>query len=377
MKQKRYNQEFKETIVELYRADTPVNQLASEYGVSEVTIYKWIKVHSPIGGNESLTPAEIAAIQKESLRLKQEVEILKKGYDHIREKVRDQEIIEHINEEKAHYPVQTMCRVLKLPKSTYYQAAHKMPSAYQIENEEITKRIREIHKASKGRYGAPKIHYLLRKEGFQVSIKRVQRLMKQARVRSIIVKKYRPASFQSLIEERENRLEQDFQTTSINEKWVADITYIHTHKDGWCYLASVLDLHSKKIVGYNFARQMTVELVTQALDNAIQNQDPNEGVILHTDLGTQYTSEAFQKQLKQHGFIQSFSRKGCPYDNACIESFHATLKKEEVYRNRYLDFETAKVALFTYIESWYNRKRIHGAINYLIPDEVETLCRAA
>ncbi|MGN7403249.1 IS3 family transposase [Cytobacillus praedii] len=131
----------------------------------------------------------------------------------------DQEIIEHINEEKAHYPVKTMGRVLKLPKSTYYQAAHKMPSAYQIENEEITKRIREIHKASKGRYGAPKIHYLLRKEGFQVSIKRVQRLMKQAGVRSIIVKKYRPASFQGHIEERENRLEQDFQTTSINEKW--------------------------------------------------------------------------------------------------------------------------------------------------------------
>ncbi len=141
--------------------------------------------------------------------------------------------------------------------------------------------------------------------------------------------------------------------------------------------ASVLDLHSKKIVGYKFDRQMTVKLVMEALENAIQNQCPQKGLIFHTDLGTQYTSEAFQKYLKQHGLIQSFSRKGCPYDNACIESYHATLKKEEVYRNRYLDFETAKVALFTYIENWYNRKRIHGAINYLTPDEVETLCRAA
>ncbi|MGE7925712.1 DDE-type integrase/transposase/recombinase, partial [Viridibacillus arvi] len=157
-----------------------------------------------------------------------------------------------------------MCRVLKLPKSTYYQAAHKKPSVYHLENQHITERIREIHRASDYRY------YLLCKEGFQVSIKRVQRLMKRAGIRSTIVKKYRPTPTQVLVEERENRLNQDFQTTSINEKWVADITYIHTLKDGWCYLASVLDLHSKKIVGYKFSRQMTVELVTQALENAIQ-----------------------------------------------------------------------------------------------------------
>ncbi|MGE7920015.1 IS3 family transposase [Viridibacillus sp. NPDC093762] len=174
----------------------------------------------------------------------------------------DQEIIEHINEENAHYPVQLMCRVLKLPKSTYYQAAHKKPSVYHLENQLITERIREIHQASDRRYGAPKIHYLLCREGFQVSIKRVQRLMKRAGIRSTIVKKYRLTPTQVLVEERENRLNQDFQTTSINEKWVADITYIHTLKDGWCYLASVLDLHSKKIVGYKFSRQMTVDLVT-------------------------------------------------------------------------------------------------------------------
>ncbi|WP_435799593.1 IS3 family transposase [Peribacillus asahii] len=376
MKQKRYNQEFKETIVNLYRSGTPVNQLSSEYGVSEVTIYKWIKVHSPIEGANELTPADISEIQKENLRLKQEVEILKKGYDHIRGKVTNQEIIDHIHVEKTHYPVQMMCRVLKVPKSTYYQAANKKPSVYQLENEQLTERIREIHQESDGRYGAPKIHYLLCKEGLKVSIKRVQRLMRQAGIRSTIVKKYRPTPTQGLVEERENHLNQDFQTTSINEKWVADITYIHTLRDGWCYLASVLDLHSKKIVGYKFSRQMTVELVKQALENAILSQDPLEGLIVHTDLGTQYTSEVFQNQLKKHGMIASFSRKGCPYDNACMESFHATLKKEEVYRNRYLNFETAKLALFQYIESWYNRKRIHGAINYLTPDEVERLCRA-
>ncbi|MGG3806420.1 IS3 family transposase [Metabacillus fastidiosus] len=376
MKQKRYNQEFKETIINLYRSGTPVNQLSSEYGVPEVTIYKWIKMHSPIEGTNELTPADISEIQKENLRLKQEVEIFKKGYDHIREKVTDQEVINHIHVEKAHYSIQMMCRVLKVPKSTYYQAANKKPSVYQLENEQLTTRIRDIHRESNELYGAPKIHFLLCREGWKVSIKRIQRLVRQAGIRSTIIKKYRPTQTQHLVKERENHLNQDFQTTSINEKWVADITYIYTLRDGWFYLASVLDLHSKKIVGYKFSRQMTVELVTQALENAILTQEPLEGLIVHTDLGTQYTSEAFQKQLKKHGIIASFSRKGCPYDNACIESFHATLKKEEVYRNRYSNFETAKLALFQYIESWYNRKRIHGAINYLTPNEVERLCRS-
>ncbi len=120
---------------------------------------------------------------------------------------------------------------------------------------------------------------------------------------------------------------------------------------------------------------MTVELVLQALLNAIDVQQPGEGLVLHTDLGSQYTSEAFEEALKQTKINQSFSRKGCPYDNACIESFHAILKKEEVYTTIYSDFETARLALFQFIESWYNRKRIHGAINYMTPQQLEDCCR--
>jgi len=121
---------------------------------------------------------------------------------------------------------------------------------------------------------------------------------------------------------------------------------------------------------------MTVDLVVEALDHAVQAQNPSSGLIIHTDLGTQYTSETFQEKLKKHEMIPSFSRKGCPYDNACIESFHATLKKEEVYRTRYVNFETARLALFKYIEGWYNRKRIHSAIGFLTPNECEDMCRA-
>lgn len=268
-----------------------------------------------------------------------------------------------------------MCEVLKVPRSSYYQSFHKVKSSYAVENEAILARIKIIHAESKGRYGAPKIHHLLTQENFKVSMNRVQRIMKDAGIRSIIMKKYRPTSSTGQVIERENLLEQDFETATINEKWVADITYIHTLRNGWCYLASVLDLHTKKIVGYSFSTSMTTELVLQALANAIDVQQPEEGLILHTDLGSQYTSEDFDQALKEAKIDQSFSRKGCPYDNACIESFHATLKKEEVYQTTYIDFEAARLALFGYIESWYNRRRIHGAINYLTPQQLEDLCR--
>ncbi len=270
-----------------------------------------------------------------------------------------------------------MCRVLKMPKSTYYQSFHKKPNSYHVANEELLARIRIIHKKSDGRYGAPKIFIKLQKEGYTGSIDRVQRIMKKAGIRSNITKKYKPTSSQKPVEERENLLAQDFTTETINEKWVADITYIHTLRDGWCYLASVLDLHTKKIVGYKFGRKMTVDLVLDALDNAVQAQNPAPGLIVHTDLGSQYTSEDALEQLKKYEMIPSFSRKGCPYDNACIESFHATLKKEEVYRTRYDSFETARMALFKYIEGWYNRQRIHGSIGYFTPDAFEKVCRAA
>lgn len=270
-----------------------------------------------------------------------------------------------------------MCEVLDVPRSTYYQSFERTESNRDRENKELTEEIKKIHQESKSRYGAPKIHQSLLKKGFGASLKRVQRLMKKAEIRSIIVTKFRPQSSKGTVVERTNLLEQDFTTTTINQKWVADITYIHTLRDGWCYLASVLDLHTKKIVGYSFSRSMTTELVLQALHNAVTTQDPEPGLILHTDLGTQYTSEAFENAVKKNGITQSFSKKGCPYDNACIESFHAILKKEEVHQVKYLNYESAKLALFQYIEGWYNRKRIHGQLGYRTPQEVEDLVRKA
>ncbi|PAD66028.1 IS3 family transposase, partial [Bacillus sp. 7586-K] len=361
---KKYNEDFKKMIVDLYNSGSSAKDLSSEYGVSEVTIYAWVKKFSPIQTEDgsTVTADEIANMKKQMLRLQEENENLKKGYGHICEKIETDELIDVIVDLQDQHATQTLCSVLGIPKSTFYQSFKKTESNRESENKQLTKRIKEIHEESKMRYGAPKIHKILQKGGFKVSLKRVQRLMKAAGLFSIVRKKFRPQSSKVKVIDRDNLLNQDFTTTTINEKWVADITYINTLRDGWCYLASVMDLHSKKIVGYSFGRTMVTDLVIKALNNALDTQHPSEGLILHSDLGSQYTSEDFQKLCETKKIKQSFSKKGCPYDNACIESFHAILKKEEVHHVTYLDYKTASLAMFQFIEGWYNRKRIHSSL---------------
>lgn len=268
-----------------------------------------------------------------------------------------------------------MCRVLRVPKSTYYKAQHKTESKSSIETKVYETEIKVLYKESKNRYGAIKIHRLLLAKGFTLSLKRVQRIMRRLGLKSIVNKRFRPYASKGPVEARPNILSQDFSTNSVNEKWVADITYIHTIKDGWCYLASVMDLHSRKIIGHSFSKSMDAGLVITALENAYITQRPSGQIIFHTDLGSQYTSNKFIDKLKEYKFIPSYSRKGCPYDNACIESFHSILKKEEVNHVKYYDFYSAKLALFQFIESWYNRKRIHGAIGYITPQMCEDLSK--
>ncbi|MDB8570766.1 IS3 family transposase [Turicibacter sanguinis] len=375
---KKYNTEFKSMIVELYKTGRSVKDLSREYGVSEVTIYKWIKQISPIASVEDteITLEDIKRMKQEMLRLQEENEIFKKGYDHIREKVSQSELCQFIDQHRSEHDVKQLCEVLNVPRSTFYQSKHQSESKWKLENQQLLEHIKKIYFESKRRYGAIKVHRQLLKEGLYASLKRIQRLMKLAGLASIIQKKYTPyKQSKELVLERDNILEQDFSTTSINQKWVSDITYIHVQEEGWCYLASVMDLHSKKIIGYHFSKQMTTDIIVQALKNAYISQRPKDEVILHTDLGSQYTSKDFKDLISDLNIVQSFSRKGCPYDNACIESFHATLKKEEVYQTVYVTFKQARMALFQYIEGWYNRKRIHGAIDYLTPEECEQLAR--
>lgn len=232
-------------------------------------------------------------------------------------------------------------------------------------------KIKEIYDKSKGRYGSPKITKLLNNEGNNVSQKRVARRMKFLGLRSIVVKKYNHSSTSKTDDTKEypNLLEQNFFADKPGEKWVGDITYIYTKETGWTYLAIVMDLFDLKVVGWSYGMNMTDDLVIDAFNKAMINRKLNKGGIFHSDRGSQYTSNDFEKLLEDLGINHSYSKKGYPYDNASMESFNAILKKEEVNVNNYETFNEAKQAIFEFIESWYNNQRIHSSIGYITPNE--------
>ncbi len=207
-----------------------------------------------------------------------------------------------------------MCKVLKVSRSSYYKYLTKSLSPRAIEN------------------------------GNKINLKRVQRLMCKLGIKSIVMKKFKPQSSKSKVEDKVNILDRNFSTNNLNEKWVTDITYVHIKRNGWCYLASAMDLCTKKIIGYSFSKNMDTDMALKALDNALKAQKPSNPVILHSDLGTQYTSSKFKEYIERNDIIHSFSRKGNPYDNAWIESFHASLKKEEVNLVTYYDYDAARLA---------------------------------
>lgn len=268
----------------------------------------------------------------------------------------------------------TLCRVLAVPKSSYYEQAKELqPSKRELEIQKFRQDVMQAYMDNQKRYGAPKIREVLKQTYPRLSVKRVQRHMKALGIKSIVHKKYRPhKSEEPVYAHGENILNRDFSTTGPNEKWVADITYIYTLKDGWCYLATILDLHLKKVVGYSFSQTMSKELVLAALDNAVKTHKPSAGLIMHSDRGSQYTSSEYRNKVEQElKFKLSYSRKGCPYDNAVIESFHSILKKELVYTTTFLTYQHARFELFQYIEGFYNRKRIHSKLNYMSPIQFE------
>jgi transposase InsO family protein len=240
-----------------------------------------------------------------------------------------------------------------------------------IQHQEWTEQIESVFKDSRKLYGSPKVTRKLSQQGTKISQRTVARIMKENGLRSRTVKKYKATTnSKHSMPVQENVLNREFVASKPGEKWVTDITYVST-AEGWLYLATVMDLFSRKIIGWHMSDRMTKELVLQALRQACGRQPPPEGLIHHSDRGSQYASAEYQKQLKSYEMIGSMSRKGNCYDNACIESFHSVLKKELIYLNKYQTREEAKQSIFEYIEIFYNNQRIHSAIGYHTPAEYE------
>lgn len=265
--------------------------------------------------------------------------------------------------------MEKMCKTLDVSRSGYYKWRSATPSKQALRKRELKARILHHFYDNNKRYGAPKITVKLRNEGFTVTERTVGLYMRELGLRSCVARKFRVQTTDSAHElpVAPNILNQQFDVEKPNQVWVADITYIPC-KEGRLYLASVLDLCTREIVGWRLQDRMTTDLVLGALRDAYAARKPRKPLLHHSDRGSQYASEEYRKQLKAYRMEASMSRQGNCYDNACMESFHSILKKELIYCNpRFRTKQQVYDAVYQYIEFFYNRKRIHGALGYLSP----------
>jgi putative transposase len=277
---------------------------------------------------------------------------------------------------KAHrrrWPVQALCRVLRVTRAGFYAWLQRKPSARQVRQRELLAKIRVAHAEHRQLYGSPRVHRVLRIDGEVVCRNTVAKLMRQANIRARTRRRYVPRTTDSTHARpvADNLLARDFGAAAADRKWVADITYVPTDQ-GWLYLAAVLDCYSRKVVGWAMAEHLQVDLVTDALTMALRQRRPNGRELLHhSDRGVQYASDDYQRLLSRHGITCSMSRRGDCYDNAMMESFWATLKIELVYPHKYATREQAKQSIFEYVEVFYNRKRLHSSLGYVSPESFE------
>jgi putative transposase len=267
--------------------------------------------------------------------------------------------------------VRVVCRVFGISPSTYYSWERKQQSERARRDGELLASIRRIFAKFRGRYGAPRVHNELVGEGISVSRKRVARLMREAGLKAKGRRKYKATTDSNhALPVAPNLLDRDFATERPDRAWVSDITYLWT-RQGWMYLAIIVDLYSRKVVGWSLAERMTAALVCNALDAAVRLRRPEPGLTFHSDRGSQYASAAFRRRLWRYQMRQSMSRKGNCWDNAVAESFFATFKKELV-RNRVFESRAhARSDTFEYIEVFYNRQRAHSLLGYATPNAFE------
>lgn len=276
-----------------------------------------------------------------------------------------------IEQHRDEFTVQQMCELLAVSRSGFYAWLEREPSRREQENGCLTEQIRVFHQRSRQTYGSPRIQADLQAMGQRVSRKRVARLMREAGIQARRKQGYKVTTKRNDAAHTvaPNLLNQDFRAEAANETWVADITYIDTH-EGWLYLAAILDVYSRKIVGWSMRTRLQKQLVEDALKMAVGRRDMPQGLRHHSDQGSQYTSHDFLKLLTQHGIQVSMSGAGNCYDNAMMESFFATLKTECVTA-RFDTRQQARQIIFEYIEVWYNRLRRHSALGYLSPEQYE------
>ena len=267
-----------------------------------------------------------------------------------------------------------MCTVLGVSRSGFYAWARRAESARSRADQDLAAEVCRIHQESRRTYGSPRIHAALAHRGRRCSRKRVARLMQENGLRAKAGRKFRVRTTDSRhdLPVAADLVRREFRAEAPNRLWVADITYIATG-EGWLFLASIVDVYSRRVVGWSMADHMRTSLVLAALHMAIKTRRPGEGLVHHSDRGSQYASEAYQATLRAHGIACSMSRARDCYDNALKESFFHTLKVERIHGEHFATRAEARAAVFDYIEVFYNRERIHSALGYLSPEAFESV----
>jgi len=276
-----------------------------------------------------------------------------------------------IQTERAIYPVRVLCRTLAVSCTGFYAWCRRGVSRRAQEDAALKVEIRAAHAASGKRYGSPRIHADLKAESQHVGRKRVARLMREEGLEGQRKRRFRVTTdSRHSLPIAPNKLNRDFSVSAPNKVWVTDITYIWT-REGWLYLAAILDLFSRRVVGWSMDSHIDRDLAIDALDMALRTRRPELGLVHHSDRGVQYASGDYQRRLQDSGIVCSMSRKGDCWDNAVAESFFSTLKAELVHRTDYVSRSQARASVFEYIEVFYNTRRRHSALGYVSPVEHE------
>ncbi|HHC0904578.1 TPA: IS3 family transposase [Klebsiella pneumoniae] len=372
MSGKRYPEEFKtEAVKQVVDRGYSVASVATRLDITTHSLYAWIKKYGPDSSTnkeQSDAQAEIRRLQKELKRVTDERDILKKAGGVLRKAVRLRYAF--IRDNSCCWPVRLLCRVLDVHPSGFYAWLQQPHSQRHQADLRLTGQIKQFWLESGCVYGYRKIHLDLRDSGQQCGVNRVWRLMKRVGIKAQVGYRSPRARKGEASIVSPNRLQRQFNPDAPDERWVTDITYIRTH-EGWLYLAVVVDLFSRKIIGWSMQSRMTKDIVLNALLMAVWRRNPEKQVLVHSDQGSQYTSHEWQSFLKSHGLEGSMSRRGNCHDNAVAESFFQLLKRERIKKKIYGTREEARSDIFDHIEMFYNSKRRHGSSDQISPTEYE------
>jgi putative transposase len=276
-----------------------------------------------------------------------------------------------IKECEGQFSISALCRVLKVARSGYYAWGKRAPSKTETANLKLTEQIKTVFAESDQTYGSPRIYEELKAQQVACSQKRIARLMRLADLSAVLPKRFVITTDSNhALPVADNLLDRQFGSDTPNTRWTADLSYVWT-SEGWLYLGVILDLFSRRIVGWAMGATLERSLVLWALSMAIQSRRPEAGLLCHSDRGSQYAGLDYQKALSEAGMVCSMSRRGNCWDNAPTESFFSSLKRECVYRHRFATRSEARTVVFAWIEGWYNRKRRHSALSYVSPDAFE------